>query len=305
MRKLLVTAVAALGLAVPANAATVHGQHQEHGFSRRRSRSTTATRSSWKNVDTKSHQVVANDGSFASPIVGPGKTYTHTFTAAGTFRYHDALHPSLTGTVKVKGPPPSVTFALSQPIVVYGTAIMLSGQISSHKAGQNVQLDGAAVRAAVTARARDRRHRHERRRSRSRPCRSCTRPTPRTGARSRASPIVAQVMPKVTLRPGGNGYMRAQVTGPHSFWHRHVFLQRLSRFGQWVNVASLTLGPQSGRLFRPSGAAAARLVADPGLPDREPGGPRPARLALGDAGGQAPLTRSSGAAVSRRSERSG
>ena len=59
-------------------------------------------------------------------------------------------------------------------------------------------------------------------------------------------------MPKVTLRPGGNGYMRAQVTGPRSFWHRHVFLQRLSRFGQWVNVASLTLGPQSGRVFRPA-----------------------------------------------------
>jgi hypothetical protein len=67
-----------------------------------------------------------------------------------------------------------------------------------------------------------------------------------------SAPIIAQVAPKVTLRPGGNGYMRTQVTGPRSFWHRHVFLQRLSRFGQWVNVASLTLGPQSGRLFRPA-----------------------------------------------------
>jgi hypothetical protein len=45
-------------------------------------------------------------------------------------------------------------------------------------------------------------------------------------------PIIAQVSPKVTLRPGGNGYMRVQVTGPRAFWHRHVFLQRLSRFGQ-------------------------------------------------------------------------
>jgi hypothetical protein len=46
--------------------------------------------------------------------------------------------------------------------------------------------------------------------------------------------------------------MRAQVTGPRSFWHRHVFLQRLSKFGQWVNIASLNLGRQSGRVFRPA-----------------------------------------------------
>jgi hypothetical protein len=30
-----------------------------------------------------------------------------------------------------------------------------------------------------------------------------------------------------------------------------VFLQRLSSFGQWVNVASLTLGQQNGKVFRP------------------------------------------------------
>jgi plastocyanin len=251
MRKLLVATVAALGLAAPAHAATVHVQIKSTGFVPKTITINHGDSVSWKNVDTKSHQVVANDGSFASPIIGAGKTYTHTFTAAGTFRYHDALHPSLTGTIKVKGPPPSVAFGLSEPIVVYGTAITLSGQISSHKSGQNVQLTsqpyGApspVVLATVVTGANG-------------TFAFQTVPKLYTTYLSRwgsvsSAPIVAQVAPKVSLRPGGNGYMRAQVTGPRSFWHRHVFLQRLSRFGQWVNVASLTLGQQSGRVFRPA-----------------------------------------------------
>jgi plastocyanin len=251
MRKLLVTAVAALGLAAPANAATVHINIKSTGFVPKTITINHGDSVSWKNVDTKSHQVVANDGSFASPIIGAGKTYTHTFNAAGTFRYHDALHPSLTGTIKVKGPPPSVTFGLSQPIVVYGTGILLSGQISSHKSGQSVQVTAQPygqpsplVLATVVT-------------GTNGTFALQTVPKLYTTYLARwgkisSAPIIAQVMPKVTLRPGGNGYMRTQVTGPRSFWHRHVFLQRLSRFGQWVNVASLTLGPQSGRLFRPA-----------------------------------------------------
>jgi len=250
MRKLLVTVVAALGLAAPAHAATITVQIKSTGFVPKFITINHGDSVRWKNVDTKTHQVVANDGSFASPIIGAGKTYTHTFNNGGTYRYHDALHPSLTGTVKVKGPPPSVTFALSQPIVVYGTSIMLSGQISSHKSGQSVQLTaqeyGApspTVLATVVT-------------GTNGTFGFATTPQQYTtylahwGTIS-SQPIVAQVAPKVTLRPGGNGYMRAQVTGPRSFWHRHVYLQRLSKFGQWVNVASLTLGQKSGRVFRP------------------------------------------------------
>jgi plastocyanin len=251
MRKLIVATVAALGLAAPAHAATVHISIKSTGFSPKTVTVNHGDTVSWKNVDTKSHQIVANDGSFASPIVGAGKTYSHQFNTAGTFHYHDALHPSLTGTIKVKGPPPSVSFALSQPIVTYGTGITLNGQISSHKANQTVQLTAqeygqpsAVVLANVVTGANGVF-------GFSVLPKQYTTYVARWGSVSSA-PIVAQVAPKVTLRPGGNGYMRAQVTGPRSFWHRHVFLQRLSQFGQWVNVASLTLGPQSGKVFVPT-----------------------------------------------------
>ena len=63
--------------------------------------------------------------------------------------------------------------------------------------------------------------------------------------------VLVQVAPKVRLIPGGGGYMKASVSASVSMWHKHVFLQRLSSFGQWVNVAALVLGPQSGKLFRP------------------------------------------------------
>ena len=38
-----------------------------------------------------------------------------------------------------------------------------------------------------------------------------------------------------------------------SLWHRHISLQRLSQYGQWVNIAPLTLGQANGRLFQPAG----------------------------------------------------
>jgi hypothetical protein len=46
--------------------------------------------------------------------------------------------------------------------------------------------------------------------------------------------------------------MKVTISSPVSLWHRHVYLQRLSQYGQWVNIAALTLGQQNGRLFQPT-----------------------------------------------------
>ena len=62
----------------------------------------------WKNTDSKNHQIVSTRGSFASPVIAPGKTYTFTFGVAGTYDYRDALHPKLTGTIRVAGLPPAL-----------------------------------------------------------------------------------------------------------------------------------------------------------------------------------------------------
>jgi len=56
----------------------------------------------WKNDDTTDHTVTADDNSFDSGLLAPGKTFTHTFAAAGTYAYHCVIHPNMTGTVVAK-----------------------------------------------------------------------------------------------------------------------------------------------------------------------------------------------------------
>ena len=72
----------------------------------------------WKNVDTVRHQVVANNGAFASGQFPRNGIYAQGMDTPGTYPYHDALHPALKGTVKVTGPPPSVSIGASVPIAI-------------------------------------------------------------------------------------------------------------------------------------------------------------------------------------------
>ena len=55
----------------------------------------------WHNKDTMSHTVTADDGSFDSESIAPGAMWSYKFTKPGTFKYHCAPHPWMTGTVIV------------------------------------------------------------------------------------------------------------------------------------------------------------------------------------------------------------
>jgi plastocyanin len=57
----------------------------------------------WTNRDEEPHTVVAGDGSFHSPGMGTGATFSHTFSTAGTFDYVCSIHPMMRGTVVVTG----------------------------------------------------------------------------------------------------------------------------------------------------------------------------------------------------------
>ena len=94
----------------------------------------------WRNVDTRNHQIVSTTGAFASPILRPSRTYSFKFDVAGTYRYRDALNPSVTGVVRVAGPPPAVGLAASAPQITYGTKVTLSGQVNNKRAGEQVQI---------------------------------------------------------------------------------------------------------------------------------------------------------------------
>ena len=203
----------------------------------------------WTNGAAEKRQIVSNTGAFSSPILAPGSGWTFTFRAAGNYRYHDGLRPALKGVVHVQGPPPSVSMAASLPSVTYGTQVTLSGVVSSKKDGQTVTLltqpypqtafgelakvtttTGGAWAFTVT-------------------------PTIQTSYQARfkgsiSQPVTIGVRPKVTFSYA-HRYMSTRVTAATSFAGHFVWLQRRSRFGQWIAVRKLKLGLRSGRIFRP------------------------------------------------------
>jgi plastocyanin len=257
MRRLLVPVLLVLAVAVPAATAATSETIviTKGGFTPRTTTLVFGSKVTWRNDDSSGHQVVANDGSFASPVLGHGKTYSFTFTRSGTFHYHDALHPSLKGTITIKGPPPSLAIALDKPIVTYGTQVTLSGKAANVKAGTTVTLfaqpygQPSPVELAVVQTGTDGSfgyltvpHLYT----------TYTATMQASTGTVQSAPVLAQVEPRVQLVPGRRGWMHAQVTAGKSLWHRHVFLQRLSAFGQWVNIVALPLNQTSGSLFRPA-----------------------------------------------------
>lgn len=57
----------------------------------------------WQNDGQVPHTATANDGSFDTATVQPGKiaSEAETFKAPGTISYHCSIHPSMTATIKV------------------------------------------------------------------------------------------------------------------------------------------------------------------------------------------------------------
>jgi plastocyanin len=250
MRRVIWIACTALALvlAAPASSATTTVQIKRSAFSPASVTINQGDSVTWTNTDTINHQVVANNGSFASPILGPGKSWTRTFARGGTFRYHDSLKPSLKGTVVVRGAPPQVTLAASAPVVKFGGSVTLTGTVSNKRAGQTVtlvQLPYGQTTKQVVA----------------------TLQTTTNGAFTFAvtpqvytqyqaqwstseSSVFVQVQPMIKLPfVSKSGYFHFYVTAASSFAGKTVFLQRFTLAHQWVNIRALQLGSKSGRLI--------------------------------------------------------
>ena len=142
MRKLIgvLTVLAALAVAGPAGAATRGVNIFASGFSPKSITITEGDTVTWTNKDTASHQILASRGEFVSPILRRNQSFSFTFKAAGSFSYKDELQPKLTGSITVKGLPPSVTLGVSAPIITAGDKLTVSGVVSSQKAGESVAI---------------------------------------------------------------------------------------------------------------------------------------------------------------------
>jgi plastocyanin len=252
MRSFVFAMVAALALAVAgasnsASIATKEVSIKATAFSPANVTISTTDAVKWTNRDTKDHQVVANNGAFASPIIHAGKSYTHTFNTAGTFRYHDALHPALTGKIVVNGPPPAVTIGAWVPIITYGQTTHVSGIVTNKRAGETVtvyaqQLGQAspillATLLTGTNGAWD----------------LVIRPTILTSYqahwKSTSSLAVAVNVKPFVHFAASHGYGFVKVKTASSLKGKSVFIQRFTRFHQWVTMRRVVLGNNSSKLF--------------------------------------------------------
>ncbi len=63
------------------------------------------SRVTWVNCESpgsESHTSTADAGTWNSPLLAPGSTFTHQFNAAGAFPYHCEPHPGMVASVTVE-----------------------------------------------------------------------------------------------------------------------------------------------------------------------------------------------------------
>jgi len=263
MRRLIpiLTVVAALAAPGVAGAATKAINIYGSGFSPKNATITEGDTVTWTNRDNANHQVLASKGEFVSPILRPGRTFSFTFRAAGTYRYSDELNSKLTGTLTVKGLPPTLTLGVSTPVVTAGDKVTLSGVVSSRRAGEAVSIwyqpypqpnliqratllttDGGNFSFIVA------------------PGVLTTYQASWKGAY--ATPTTIQVMPRLSL--GRSGAWIVHVYASRSMAGREVQFQRLNTAtGQWVTLKKVMLGRTSAARFSltlPKGVNKLRLA---------------------------------------------
>jgi plastocyanin len=253
MRIAVLAAVAGLALTItgasqPASTVTKTVSIKATGFSPTSRTIATTDAIKWTNTDTKNHQVVANNGSFVSPTIAPGKSYTHVFNTAGTFRYHDALYPTHTGKIVVTGPPPAVTIGALVPIIDYGQTTHIQGAVSNKQANETVtvwaqpygQVSPVQIATLLTAAGGvwD----------------LPVKPTLLTSYAAHWKSTVSQTV-GVQLRPtisfgASKRWGSVQVKAGRSLQGKKAYLQKFTRFHQWVKVRSVILGSNSRSRFK-------------------------------------------------------
>jgi plastocyanin len=252
--------VAALVVAAGAGADTKNVQITRSGFTPANITVQLGDTVTWKNTDTATHQVVADNGAFASPVLKSGESYSFTFTSNGKTTYHDEFAKSHKGSVNVTGAPASVTLNPSASAVVYGSSVTLSGQTSGQLTNEPVTLTsqpaGKGVQSIATTMT-----------STSGTFSFQVTPTIQTAYqahwRTGNSPnVTVNVAPRVGFGRIGTRY-NVKVTSDLSYGGNYVWVQRKGPFGgSWTNAKRVFLNDSSRATFRlriPKGRSSLRV----------------------------------------------
>jgi plastocyanin len=258
---------AALVVAASAGADTKTVQITKNGFVPAATTINVGDSVTWKNADAANHQVVATDGTFASPTLKPGESFTFTFQKAGKTNYNDSFATNRHGSVTVNAPPANVTLAADTSTIVYGSSAMLDGQVTNQLTNEPVTLTsqpfgkGTQALATTTTQASG---------AFSFDVSPTIQTTYQAHWRTTNSPnATVNVAPRVGFGRSGRLF-NAKVTSDLSYGGRFVVVQKKNRFGSWSAIKRVFLNDSSRAVFRvglPRGLATLRLV----LPDSQAG----------------------------------
>jgi len=251
MRRLLLLvplAVTALALASPAGAVTKTVQITKAGFVPATTTIDVGDTVTWRNADTANRQIVATDGSFASPVLSTGETYSVTFSKPGRVNYRDADKTSIRGAVVVTGPAANVSLNAASHAVVYGGATSLTGSVSSRQSSESVVLTAQQFGSTTASRANVATTTTGGAFSFS--VTPTIQTTYRAEWRSATSPAVTVfVRPRLGFGRSGRIFT-AKATSDISYQGHFVFVQRRKAFGSWRTVKKVFLGASSTARFR-------------------------------------------------------
>lgn len=250
MRKLMMLPLALLAafvVAAAAGADTKTVQITKTGFTPTTTTVNVGDTVTWHNADTATHQVVADDGSFASPVLRSGETYSFQFAKAGKFGYRDSQAGSHKGTVVVNGPPAAVTLAAGSTTVVYGSSTSLSGAVSNQLTSEPVTLTAQALGKstqsldATTTAANG---------TFAFPVSPTIQTVYQAHWRTADSPAVTvNVAPRVGFGLSGRAYV-AKVTSDLTYAGHYVWVQRRTATGGWTSIKRVYLGASSRATFQ-------------------------------------------------------
>ena len=250
MRKILLmlAAVCAVAVAVTAVAAakTVTVTISKAGFAPNAVTIAQGDTVQFTNADTAAHSVTfkKTTGITCTPnplVLQPAQSGTCTFQAAGSYDYSDPSTKGKTfsGTVTVTAAPDSISLAAAPLSLVYGANDTLSGTLSSHKAGENVDVLAQQCGAAA-------------------PSKLATVVTTTNGAFTTAvkplmntaytvklrnltsTPVTVSVRPKLQLRKLATHRYSLRVTAAQSFTGKYASFQRYTGT-RWVAVKTVLL----------------------------------------------------------------
>lgn len=201
----------------------------------------------WHNADNANHQVVANNGTFASPVLKPGDTYTQTFNSSGRTGYHDSLATKHTGSVTVAAPAANVTLSAASQTIVYGSSTRVSGAVTNQVSNEPVTLTsnpngkGTQSIASQTTGANG---------TFSFGVSPTIQTTYQAHWKTASSPnVTVNVAPRIGFGISGRLFV-AKVTSDLNYAGHFVFVQKRNAVGGWKTLKRVYLGANSRAIFR-------------------------------------------------------